>query len=292
MSNLVKYVSSSELAQSKEVPALVKNTISQEDWDAMPTEERQGAIEFFREEMGRTTEGLDITFPRVKYPTSGAGVFEIPGAGSAPEYKSEISGVVVHKQVVRAWWPVGDPIANNPPKCSSPDGETPLPGPDRQAERCGECQHAQFGTGKEGSGQACKQRINVFLLRDVASMLEEIPTLLSVPPSQLKTFGDFAVQVRKAQSTLLSQATVFELIDARNKTGTPYKGLKLKLGRKLTYNEMVETRRLATMFKDQMERRGFVPADEEEAAGRESGNGSTARSDPSVIEGKAEQVPY
>jgi hypothetical protein len=283
--DLVKRTSSQDLAQSKTVPDFVKNSISDEDWGAMPVEERVAAIEFFRAEMETTTEGLSITFPRIKYPTSGTGVFESPTATGTPEYLPTLDGAIVHKQVVRAYWPVGDPIANNPPTCSSPDGERPLAGPGKQAEHCSTCQWAQFGTGRDQSGQACKQRINVFLLRDNKGVLEEIPTLLSVPPSQLKAFSDFAVQVRKTKSTLLSQCTRFGLIDATNRTGVRYKGLALQLARKLTYNEMMAARELATSFRDQMERRGFVAeAEAEEAA-------QPAAASDHIIDGKAERVP-
>lgn len=286
---LARRTSISDLVLSKTVPDLVKNTISQEDWDAMPPEERQPALEFFLAEMQNTTEGLDITFPRIKYPTSGSGVFEIPGARE-PEYAPKIVAVVVHKQVVRAYWPVGDPIANNPPKCSSPDGITPVPGPDQQAKTCAECPQAQFGSGKEGAdgqpgkGQACKQRINTFLLRDQDGSLEDIPTLLSFPPTAIKPFSDFAVQLRKANLSLLSQRIVIGLQDARNSSGTAYKSVALSLGKKLTYQEMVNARKVADAFRGQMEKRGVVVDHDDE--GKETSSPSSG----TIIDTRAETV--
>jgi len=296
MSNLVKHAPTKNLALEKIVPTLVAGTISQEDWDAMPQDERSAAIDFFRAEQAGTTDGLTITFPRIKYPTSGAGVFEIPGA-QKPEYVPTITAVVVHKQVVRAYWPIGDPIANNPPTCSSPDGITPLNGPGRQAPHCAECPQAQFGSGKDdsgqagGPGQACKQRVNTFLLRDINGTLEDIPTLLSFPPTAIKPFSDFAVQVRKANLTLLSQCTEIGLQDARNKGGTAYKAVTLRLGRKLSYPEMQSARAIATAFGDQMKQRGLVPEEAEETP---SSNGTHAgapgTTGGTVIDGKAERV--
>jgi hypothetical protein len=292
---LSKRAPSADLAKSKEVPDIAKNTITSDDWDAMPYDERVAAIEFFRAEMETTTEGLSITFPRIKYPTSGAGVFEIPGAQS-PEYVPTITAVVVHKQVVRAYWPVGDPIANNPPTCSSPDGITPLNGPGKQAEQCVSCKHAQFGSGKDDSGQACKQRVNTFLLRDQRGLLEEIPTLLSFPPTAIKPLGEFTVQVRKANLTLLSQCTEIGLTDARNKAGIAYKGVTLKLGRKLSYEEMRSARAIATAFASQMQQRGFVPeAEVEEGKGAlpaHGAQGTAEREQPVIIDSKAEKVPF
>jgi len=288
---IAKRTSISDLVTSKVVPDLVKNTISQDDWDAMPADQRQPALEFFLAEMQNTTEGLDITFPRIKYPTSGSGVFEIPGA-KEPEYAPKITAVVVHKQVVRAYWPIGDPIANNPPKCSSPDGIRPLDGPGRQADTCAECVQSQFGSGKEstdgqpGKGQACKQRINTFLLRDHNGSLEEIPTLLSFPPTAIKPFSDFAVQLRKANLTLLSQRIVIGLTDAKNSTGTSYKGIVLSLGDKLTYPEMVSSRQIADAFRGQMEKRGAVVEDDKpvETHAPSGPQGGT------IIDAKAETV--
>ena len=57
------------LAQQQQVPDRIP--ISQDDWDAMPVEERSAAIAFFREEE-QEGRGLPVTFPRIAYPTSGA----------------------------------------------------------------------------------------------------------------------------------------------------------------------------------------------------------------------------
>lgn len=301
MPDLVKYAGGvQELAKQPVVPAIAKSSISQDDWDAMPVPERVAAIEFFLAEQADTTEGLRITFPRVKYPTSGAGVFEIPSAGGEPEYKPSITGVIVSKRPVRAWWPLDQPIANNPPECFSDDSVRPNPSsPKKQAELCDHCKNAQFGSGKssvaggEGRGQACKQRINVFLLRDVPpakgtedrSQLEDIPTLLSIPPSQLKAFSEFAVQLRKGQSSFLSQCTEFGLVDTKSREGTAYKGLALKMARKLTYSEMQAARQIADAFREQMESRGLVPEEAEDTRS----DIDTAKNGV-VIDGKAEHV--
>lgn len=292
MSNLVKVTPTIELAKAPMVPDFMKATIPQDDWDAMPLDERAAAIDFFRAEMAKTTEGLTITFPRIKYPTSGSGVFESPTATGTPEYLPAIEGVIIDKRVVRAYWPIGDPIANNPPTCSSPDGKVPLAGPGRQADTCDTCRWSQFGTGKEQSGQACKQRINVFLLRDHAQgTLDEIPTLLSVPPSQLKVFSDFAVQVRKAKSTLLSNCTRFGLTDATSRSGVRFKGLALSLARKLTYAEMVEARKAADVFGEQMALRGLADVEEEDPP-TEVTNDATVINDPTVIDVTPERTTF
>jgi len=274
---LAKRSTTADIVMQAQVPSLLANNISQNDWDAMPAEERLACYEFFQGEVKNTTENLDITFPRVKYPTSGSGVFEMPSPDGQPEYRPTLTGAVIFKQPVRAYWPIGDPISNNPPVCSSPDGIRPLADSSKkQSEYCVGCPQSVFGSGKEGQGQACKARLNVFTLMDKDGVLDEIPTLISVPPSQLKAFSDYAVQVAKAKSSLLGQCTVFGLVDATNKQGVKYKGLTLKFGRKLQYNEMKRARDLGTLFMENMQRRGFVVEE--------------ADPDPGTIDGHAEVI--
>jgi hypothetical protein len=192
---------------------------------------------------------------------------------------------------------LNQPIANNPPECFSDDSIKPNPSsPKKQSEFCDRCPNAQFGSGKpgadgaEGRGQACKQRINVFFLRDVGGALEDIPTLLSIPPSQLKPFGDFAVQIRKQNLSFLTQCTSFGLKDTKSRDGTAYKALDLKTARKLTYPEMVSARRIASAFSEQMESRGLVPEDEKPDAA-DTKSDIDARSGE-VLDAEGQRIPF
>lgn len=265
-----------EMAESVTAPAFMRGVFSDHDWAAMAVPDRMEAIAFMQAEQGATTDGLEITFPKIKYPTAQAGVWVVPDATGTPQYRPLIGGAVLFKQPVRAYWPIDKPLSNDPPMCSSPDGRKPdTPGPidlekGRQANWCAECARAAFGTGKEGQGQACKARINCFTLMDANGHdpkapleLEEIPTLISVPPSQLRAFSEYAVQVRKsAAGSLLAHTTVFGLKDDRNKAGTEFKALVLSTGKRLTYEQMLACRKISDSFADQFRRRGFVPDDD------------------------------
>jgi|GEM_PF-5579517 len=272
MSDLVKVGSSNieTMVKAAQVPSLMAGSVTEEDWGAMPAEERRAAIEFFMDAKAETTANLHVTFPRIKYPTSGQGVWAVPNASGTPEFVQTIAGVVVLKQMVRAYWPLDQAVSNNPPTCSSPDAITPVEGPGKQSAHCLDCRWAQFGTGKEatpgagGAGQACKQRVNVFLLRLTDAGMEEIPSLLSVPPTGLKAFSDYAVQLLKVNASLLGVVTNFGLIDASNRGGTKYKGLALTAGAKLTYDQMRRARAISDAFKSSMVQRGFVEDDDEE----------------------------
>lgn len=251
-------------ALTKAVPTGLTGHISQEDWDAMPESERRAAVAFFREEQQETLANLEVSFPRIKFPTSGSAFWEVPTATGDPIVTKEVEGVVIAHQPVRAYWPVGAAVANNPPVCSSPDGVTPVEGPGRQARACLECPHAQFGTGKEGVGQACKNRINAyFLMDDKTTGLDEIPSFISVPPSQIRAFAAYAVQVRK-DSAFIATTTIFGLTDATSSAGIKFKALTLRKCRKLAYKEMVKSRKIADAFLEQMLKRGYAVAAEPE----------------------------
>jgi hypothetical protein len=237
------------------------------EWAAMSETEKQDALAFFREETAATTEGLQVTFPRVKFPTSGSSFFELPSITGEPEAVREIEGTIVFKQNVRAWWMGEDgetsfTVTNSPPACASFDGVKPNAGEHRQAENCAGCPRAQWDTGKEGHGQACKARLNVFILRPD----EEIPTLISIPPTALKLFSKYAVGLRQKKSALIATTTVFGLQDQTSSGGTAYKGLTLRMGKPLTFADMKAARAVSDAFASAMTQRGIQV---DEAAGEE-----------------------
>ena len=228
------------------------------EWAAMSEVEKTEALTFFREESATTTEGLQVTFPRAKFPTSGSSFWELPSVTGEPEAAKEIEGVVVCKQNTRAWWMGADgatsfEITNTAPTCSSLDGIKPVESEDRQAETCLKCPHAQWGTGKEGRGQACKSRLNVFILRPG----DEIPTLISLPPTAIKPFGAYAVGLRQKKSALIAVTTIFGLQDAKSSGGTAYKGIALRMGKPLTFAEMKAARTISDAFEAAMRSRGI-----------------------------------
>lgn len=241
---------------------------SEDEWTAMSPVEQQEALAFFREETAATTEGLHVTFPRAKFPTSGSSFWEIPSVTGEAESVKEIEGVVVFKQNTRAWW--GDPltqetsfeITNTAPTCSSLDGVTPVESVEKQAVRCSVCPHAKWDTGKESRGQACKSRLNVFILRPG----DEIPTLISLPPTAIKPFGAYAVGLRQKKFALIATTTIFGLQKAKSSGGTDYMGIALRIGTPLSFADMKAARAISDAFESAMAQRGIQV---DEAAGEE-----------------------
>lgn len=93
-------------------------------------------------------------------------------------------GYPVYWTISRSWWsrPYA-PGSRSAPECASLDGIRPWPAmPSLQAEECGQCPMAQFGSAPSGRGQACHQRVNVFIAEPPAGVM-----WLSAPPTSTKT---------------------------------------------------------------------------------------------------------
>jgi hypothetical protein len=269
------------IATTTKPPAFVGEglTFTLAEWEALPPEEQQAALAFFAEESEETTRGVQVEFPRVKYPTSGSSFWEMRGLDGEPIAVKQIEGVVVYKLPVRAYWPLDQEIGNNPPLCSSLDSVIPVDGPGKQARTCADCKWSQWGSGKDGRGQACKQRLNTFVMLPDA----ELPTLLSLPPTALRAFGQYAVALRQAKVPLVAVTTIFGLTDAKSSGGIAYKGITLKLGRRLSYPEMTGARVIREAFEAQMAKRGVRVDEAEDTPGEHADDGRT-------IEGQAERV--
>jgi hypothetical protein len=120
--------------------------------------------------------GLDLSFERIKIPSAGSTVFEVPGE-EEPETVKEFSAVILYHHPLFAYYKSKYTEGNNPPDCGSFDGVCGAgdPGGD-----CKHCPMNQFGTGENGS-KACKNRRRIYVLREG----EIFPLLLSLPTGSL-----------------------------------------------------------------------------------------------------------
>lgn len=141
------------------------------------------------DEMGKAWEeemsGLQITFDRIKIPSGGGLVFELPGDDPEnPETVKELIGIIIDHYPVNAYWKEKYSGQNNPPDCKSQDGKTGVGNP---GGACKTCIHNQWGSGEMGVGKACKNMHRIYLLREG----EMFPLLLTLPPTSLKNFADY-----------------------------------------------------------------------------------------------------
>ena len=117
--------------------------------------------DFSSEDLADDMEGLQLTMQRVKIPGGGNLQFEIRGDDpDNPDYERKLVGVILHHHFANAYWPGGV---------------------------CAACAFNQFGSTANGSGKACKNMRQIYLLRSG----EYLPLQLSLPPTSLRPFNDF-----------------------------------------------------------------------------------------------------
>lgn len=180
----------------------------------------------------------EFDLPRIRVNT-GTALWLIPtleGQETAPA----IEGVVVHARDVRAYYSSKE-AGNTPPDCSSMDNIT---GVGKPGGECATCPLAQWDSAQEGSGQACKQAKQLFMLRGQSMFLE----VVSLPPTSLKAVRQFLLKLT-TQGIQYHQAIVrIELQEAKNSQNKPYGKAVMKFVRKLSADEIaraIEFRALA-----------------------------------------------
>ncbi len=105
---------------------------------------------------------------------------------------------------------------------------------------------------------ACKERTRIFTFLDNDGVVDEIPTMISLPPTAVKPFADYVMRLIQAgiPAGLFGVMTAFGLVDETNAGGQKFKKLDCKVARKLTYPEMRRIDALREMFKAKMAEMG------------------------------------
>ena len=142
--------------------------------------------DFSSEDLADDMDGLQMTMQRVKIPGGGNLQFEIRSDDpDNPDYERKLVGVILYHHLANAYWPDGSEYDDNvPPFCQSFDGKQ---GYGEPGGVCAACAFNQFGSTANGSGKACKNMRQIYLLRSG----EYLPLQLSLPPTSLRPFNDF-----------------------------------------------------------------------------------------------------
>lgn len=142
--------------------------------------------DFSSEDLADDMDGLQLTMQRVKIPGGGNLQFEIRSDDpDNPDYERKLVGAILYHHLANAYWPEGSEYDDNvPPFCQSFDGKQ---GYGEPGGVCAACAFNQFGSTANGSGKACKNMRQVYLLRSG----EYLPLQLSLPPTSLRPFNDF-----------------------------------------------------------------------------------------------------
>lgn len=118
---------------------------------------------------------------RIKIPAGGALSWSVPSL-EGEEMVKELTGIIVAWRDTRAYWKTNfaESGEGSAPDCSSPDA---VQGYGDPGIKCELCPNAEWGSGTNGVGQACKLTRNLYLLR-AGSLLPEVVVLspTSIPP--------------------------------------------------------------------------------------------------------------
>ena len=173
--------------------------------------------EFSQEDLAEDTAGMQINFPRVKMPSGGGLVFEVPTADPAkPEIVEKLRGIILYHHPKNAYWPNGlDEDESVPPECSSLDGKLGVGDP---GTYCVDCPHNQWGSGKDGIGKACKNGFDLYLLRSGEAM----PLLITIPPTSIKPFASFVTSFTSRMRGTYGSIVEIGLSKAKSVGGIAY----------------------------------------------------------------------
>lgn len=184
-----------------------------------PAEGDMGLQDIVSINMGN--EGIDPSMlDKVKVPSGGSLVWEVPGLDGESEPTKDLVGVIVGQRNIRSYFASEYSGGNEPPDCSSEDGVTGEPSSD-SAEgyggQCATCPKAQWGSAENG-GQACSQRKLLLLLQPDAML----PLVVNVPPSSLKEVNKYLLRLTSKKVPFFNVVTSLKLAKVKSGGGIEY----------------------------------------------------------------------
>ncbi|MEG1074816.1 MAG: hypothetical protein RSD01_06700 [Ruthenibacterium sp.] len=196
----------------------------------------------FADAVSEEMDGLKTSFERIKIPSGGTTVFEIPGDDpNATETVKEFSAVILYHHPMYAYYKDAYTGGSNPPDCGSYDGVTGIGIP---GGNCNNCSKNLFGTGANGA-KACKNRRRIYLLREG----EIFPMILSLPTGSLKEFSRYLMRQMSKGNKSNAVVTRFTLKKATNGNGMIYSQAQFAVDRKLTTEEYALVSNLSEQVK-------------------------------------------
>ena len=250
--------------------------------------------DFSSEDLADDMEGLQLTMQRVKIPGGGNLQFEIRGDDpDNPDYERKLVGVILYHHLANAYWPEGSEYDDSvPPLCQSFDGKQ---GYGEPGGVCAACAFNQFGSTANGSGKACKNMRQVYLLRSG----EYLPLQLSLPPTSLRPFNDFMNLAFVARRRPSYSAIVEIGLKRAESGGYTYSVATFRKVRELEGESLAAVKSYAANFKEQVksllaQRVENYKSDVESLTGTaplELADNGDHFSYPGVIDGERDELP-
>ncbi len=198
-------------------------------------------------------DGTEPRLPSIKVLSQGQ-MFEMPDETKV----SVIEGVIVDSNRVNAFWESAFSGEGTAPNCASYDGikpncEAPL------SATCATCHKNKYGS--DGSrGKACKNMRRVHVLING----NQIPFRLTLPPTSLRSYDDFMVQLSNIGRPYPTVMVRISLEKAKNKDGIAYSVVKFVIIENIDDREkLLKIKRMKQTMVEQMQRESIV-ADEYE----------------------------
>ena len=203
------------------------------------------------------TEGLDLSFDKIKIPSAGSTVFEVPGEEDETDAVKEFSAVILYHHTLNCYYKTKYSGGNNPPDCGSFDGIT---GEGDPGGECKKCPMNQFGSAppdkpgdENGKGKACKNRRRIYVLREG----EVFPLLLSLPTGSLKEFTKYIKKLLSKGKRTNMVVTRFSLKKATSSGGVLYSQAQFTVDRPLTPEEQALINSMTEQVRDYSTRVAF-----------------------------------
>ena len=165
-------------------------------------------------EMNLGGEGISaFDLPRIAIPASGGLTWTIPTPDGEVTTK-ELTCIIAATQSCRGYWP-GDYAGSTPPACSSMDGKY---GDGQPGGPCAQCPFAQWDSGRNGRGQACKAMRRLFLILPGTIL----PYVLTLAPTSLRPMSTYMIGLTSAMRPYCSVVTGITLAKKQNADNIAY----------------------------------------------------------------------
>ncbi len=202
--------------------------------------------------LSQEMDGLQGGFERIKIPSAGSTVFEVPGDNPAePDTFKEFSAVILFHHPLYAYYKSKYTGGNQPPDCGSMDGVTGTGDP---GGCCVNCPYNRFGSGENGS-KACKNRRRIYVLREG----EIFPMILSLPTGSLKEFSRYIKRLLSKGRKSNSVVTRFSLKKTTNSGGITFSQAQFAIDRVLSPQEHALIETLSEQVKAYSQDFGYEP---------------------------------
>lgn len=182
------------------------------------TEEQSKFLSPQQEELFGRLADFDFRFLRVKTPAGGATFFEVPADNeTGGEVVPAMEGIIVYNSPLNIFYarPFEETGGKEPPDCIAADGKF---GEGSPGGKCIDCPLNQFGSGTNEKGKMCKNRHDLYFLREE----DILPLKISVPTGSINNFNQYATKLIYKGKLLHSVQTRISLVKATSGNGTAY----------------------------------------------------------------------